>query len=251
MNRSESAAIVRQVWTEENLQNFHDCRITIDSNLYSQYGKYGRGMFVSIRRINFRKKSNAQDAECIDYVRISFGQAKLQKICGTFDANTELGRQAFFNDDEGSVNIHIFIDKTRPLTLGQRSIELEMVFTAYDSKLMKFMQTEINRVTDWSKKINKNKYFFPAFTFTECSAGPEMMRCNPKDDSFCIWSHFNEDNIMNCPPPYCSDENVKCGSPPQAPRPQKPNAAGVERNFGGLSIVMIAITFIFSRYSDQ
>lgn len=134
MNRSESAAIIRQVWTDESLQNFHDCRITIDSNLYSPYGKYGRGMFVSIRRINFRKESTAANAQCLDYVRISFGQAKLQKICGSFDANSELGRQTFFNDDEGTVNIHVFVDKSRPLTTGQRSIELEMVFTAYDSK---------------------------------------------------------------------------------------------------------------------
>lgn len=136
MNGSESAAIVRQVWTEHNLQNFHDCRITVDSNLYSEFGKYGRGMFVSIRRINFRKQTNG---ECLDYVRISFGQAKLQKICGTFDANTDLGRQAFFNDDEGTVTIHVFVDKSRPLTVGQRSLELEMVFTAYDSKFRCFM----------------------------------------------------------------------------------------------------------------
>lgn len=134
MNRSESGAILRQVWTEENLQNFHDCRITIDSNLYSQYGKYGRGMFVSIRKINFRKKSLANDAECLDYVRISFGNNKLQKICGTFDSKSELGRKSFFNNDEGNVNIHVFVDKTQPLTAAQRSIELELVFTAYDSK---------------------------------------------------------------------------------------------------------------------
>lgn len=93
-------------------------------------------MFISIRRINFRKKSSAENAECLDYVRISFGQAKLQKICGTFDSKSEQGRQAFFNDDEGNVNIHVFVDKTRPLTAGQRSIELEMVFTAYDSKFL-------------------------------------------------------------------------------------------------------------------
>lgn len=141
LNQSESAAIIRQVWTDENLRNFHDCRITIDSNLYSPYGKYGRGMFVSIRRINFRKQSNAKDAECLDYVRISFGQARLQKICGTFEANDELGRQAFFNDDGGDVKIHVFIDKTRPLTAGQRSLELEMVFTAYDSKFSNFIYT--------------------------------------------------------------------------------------------------------------
>lgn len=131
MNGSKSAAIVRQVWTEDSLQNFHDCRITIDSNLYSLDRKYGRGMFISIRRINLRKQSTAENADCLDYVHITFGLAKLQKICGTI---ADVGRQAFFNDDDGSVNIHIFVDKTRPLTAGQRSLELEMVFTAYDSK---------------------------------------------------------------------------------------------------------------------
>lgn len=86
-------------------------------------------------------------------------------------------------------------------------------------------------------------------SFAECSSKPGLMRCNPNDDSFCIWSQFNEDGIMNCPPPYCSDEDVKCGLPPQvpqAPRPHSPNAAGVERNFGGLSVVMFFTALIYS-----
>lgn len=133
-NQSDSAAIVHQNWTDENLSKFHDCRITVDSNLYSPEGKYGRGIFVSIRNINFRQEPESKGGECIDYVRISFGQGKLQKICGKFDSSTEMGRRAFFNDDEGSVTIHVFIDKTRPLKPSHRSIELDMVFTAYDSK---------------------------------------------------------------------------------------------------------------------
>lgn len=61
---------------------------------------------------------------------------------------------------------------------------------------------------------------------------------------------------MNCPPPYCSDEDIKCGAPPQAPRPQaphpqKPNKAKIERNIFGLSFVMIVITFIYGCYSHQ
>lgn len=77
-----------------------------------------------------------------------------------------------------------------------------------------------------------------------------MMKCGP-DDAFCIWSGFKDDKIMNCPPPHCDDENLQCNIPPQAPRPQEPNAAGDERNFGGLSVVMIVITFVYSRYTQH
>lgn len=107
-----------------------------------------------------------------------------------------------------------------------------------------------------SGMTDRISFFFPFFscslTHTECSAGPELMRCDPNDDSFCIWNQFNEDKIQNCPPPYCSDEDVKCGNakgPRTRPRSKNPNAAGVEQNFGGLTCVMVIMAFLYSRCS--
>lgn len=132
VNGSESAAIIHQIWTEDNLKEFQDCVFTIDSNLYTEYGRSGRGMFVSIKKLNFRQKPGG---ECIDYVRISFDRAKTEKICGTFDTNSEMGQTAFFNDGGGIVKIHIVVNKTIPLAANQRSLEVDLVATAYQRML--------------------------------------------------------------------------------------------------------------------
>lgn len=127
-NGSESAALIHQIWTEENLKEFQDCVFTIDSNLYFENGRYGRGMFLSVKKLNFRQKPGG---ECIDYVRITFDGAKTEKMCGSFDANSEMGQTAFFNDGGGIVKIHIFVNKTVPLEANQRLLEVDLVATAY------------------------------------------------------------------------------------------------------------------------
>lgn len=127
-NGSDSAALIHQIWTEDNLKEFQDCVFTIDSNLYSDSGRYGRGMFLSLKKLNFRQKS---ESECIDYIRITFDGAKTEKICGSFDTNSELGQTAFFNDGGGIVKIHIFVNKTIPLEANQRLLEVDLVATAY------------------------------------------------------------------------------------------------------------------------
>lgn len=41
----------------------------------------------------------------------------------------------------------------------------------------------------------------------ECTKGQRLIKCNPKeDDDFCIAYDFQGDNIVNCPPPYSTDE---------------------------------------------
>lgn len=130
-NNSASAAYIHQIWTEENLNEFHDCSFIVDSNLYSEYGRFGRGIFASIKNINFRQKPNG---ECIDYVRFTFDGARTEKICGSFDANSELGKKSFFNEGGGIMKIHIFVDKTIPLGgSNQRLLDIELVITAYES----------------------------------------------------------------------------------------------------------------------
>lgn len=130
---NESAAIVHQVWNEEDIKKFHPCKVQIDSNLYSpELGKYNRGVFISIRKINFRKNPN--NNECIDYIQISFEKSQIQKICGVFNVNEDIGKKSFFNDDNGNATIHIHIDRNAPLPMNQRFLEVELLFTAYESK---------------------------------------------------------------------------------------------------------------------
>lgn len=126
-NGSESAALIHQTWTEGNLKEFQDCVFTIDSNLYSENGRYGRGISISVKKLNFRQSSGG---ECIDYVRINFDGAKTDKICGSFDANSQMGNTALFKDGGGIVKIHIVVNKTVPLKANQR-LEVDLVATAY------------------------------------------------------------------------------------------------------------------------
>lgn len=130
-NKSESAAIIHQIWTEDNLNEFQNCVFTVDSNLYSEYGgRFARGIFLSIKKLNFRQTVHG---ECIDYVRITFDGAKTDKICGSFDSNSQMGQTAFFNEGGGVVKIHIFVNKTIPLQSDRRFLEIDLVATAYQS----------------------------------------------------------------------------------------------------------------------
>lgn len=132
LNNSQSAARIHQIWTDENFDDFQDCSFTVDSNLYSEYGRYGRGIFISIRNLNFRQQSNGK---CIDYVRLTFDGYKTEKICGSFDADSELGQTSHFNEGGGIIKVHIFVNKSIPLELTQqRLLEVDLIVTAYESK---------------------------------------------------------------------------------------------------------------------
>lgn len=77
------------------------------------------------------------------------------------------------------------------------------------------------------------------------SARKRQLRCHPKEDHFCIDNHFREDGIINCPPPFCTDEPSKNCHPkiPVAPvftNYRNPNgAAGL--NAAALLIVLSGI----------
>lgn len=129
-----SGALIRQLWTEDDIKQFHDCDVKVDSNLYSaELGKYRRGVFVSIPKINLRKRNNNR---CLDYVQITFENAETEQMCGTYDANDEMGYGSFFNNDGGNVSIHVHIERSVPLSVNQRFLELQILLTAYDSKFL-------------------------------------------------------------------------------------------------------------------
>lgn len=132
-NGSESAALVHGIWTD--IGEFSDCVFTVDSNLYSEYGRYGRGLFASVHTLNFRQNA---DGECIDYVRFVFDKSKkTDKICGKFTAYDDYGQRAFFTEDRGIMKIHIFVNKTIPFQILQQFVEVNLVFTAYERRFSK------------------------------------------------------------------------------------------------------------------
>lgn len=144
-NGTESAALVHQIWTDDNLKDFQDCAFTVDSNLYfdsptpDQPSRYGRGLTFSVRRINFRYDSTTN--QCIDYVRFTFAGSKTDKICGTFDGESEIGQSTYYLDPIGIIKVHIFVNKSVPLQTTQRSLEVDLAFTAYDRMLNNFFFT--------------------------------------------------------------------------------------------------------------
>lgn len=134
-NGTESAALVHQVWTEDNLNSFQDCAFTVDANLYfdspdPESSRFGRGLTFSVRRINFRY--DATTNQCIDYVRFTFSGSKTEKICGTFDDHSEIGQRTFFLDPVGIIKAHIFVNKSIPLQASQRTLEVDLAFTSYE-----------------------------------------------------------------------------------------------------------------------
>lgn len=135
VNGSDSAAKIHQVWDAEKLQQFQDCVFHVDSNLYFDSAdpqnsqQFSRGLTLSVRKINFR--FDPQTQQCIDYVRFTFPASKTDKICGTFDGLSEIGQQTYINVPDGVIKVHIFVDKTKPFAVSESSVELELIFTAY------------------------------------------------------------------------------------------------------------------------
>lgn len=132
-NDTESAAIVRGTWDKDNIKEFQDCAFIVDSNLYfdaedpSKSQQIGRGLVATIRKINFR----FDETRIFDYVRFTFPGYKTEKISGVDDYDSENGRKSFFIVPTGVIKVHIFVDKLREFTAAQPSIEVELVFTAY------------------------------------------------------------------------------------------------------------------------
>lgn len=139
LNGTESAAKVYHWWDEEQLKDFQDCSFHVDSNLYfdaadrSQSQQFSRGLVMSVRKINFRFDPITN--RCIDYVRFTFPGMKTDKICGTFNDESEFGQQTYFIDPTGIVRVDIFVDKSIPLKVAETSVEIELLFTAYEREL--------------------------------------------------------------------------------------------------------------------
>lgn len=137
LNQRESAANIHQTWTtDKHVQHLDSCNFTVDSNIYLKNGSHRRGIFASVRKLNFRQDEYGR---CIDYVRFALNGGEIKDFCGSFELNSEMGSKAFFNEPDGIINIFISIDKTVSLKPNQH-LKIDLVFTAYESMLFVFIE---------------------------------------------------------------------------------------------------------------
>ncbi|XP_031633317.1 uncharacterized protein LOC116347055 [Contarinia nasturtii] len=169
-NQSDSATYVHDTLIKDNIDEFQNCEFTVDGNLYTPNGQYRRGIFASVNRLNFRLYSNGT---CIDYVRFRFVNDSTDKICGRFNAEDEIGQRSFFTEPSGVIKVHIFVDKSIPFTPQQDSVQVNLLFTAYEP----------------------------------CMANRNLIKCIPNNDEYCISSVFKNDDVQNCPPPAGDERN--------------------------------------------
>lgn len=128
----ESAALVHQNWNSSSFKRFDECSFNVDTSRGDKKSRIS-GLYVSIKRLNLRRHGTV--GECIDYVRFKFGDKKTHKICGQIDATTN-GDYDHYNFDVkgGLTKVYLSIDKLLPLQRTEDTLDIELVFTAYESR---------------------------------------------------------------------------------------------------------------------
>ncbi|XP_037040264.1 uncharacterized protein LOC119077184 [Bradysia coprophila] len=141
------------------------------------------GLFAAIRQLNFRQNT---DGECIDYVIFEVNTLTAptsHKICGTV-----------YEDDD-------FLDEKNYFEIPGDSLKVVV---------------HIGPHTTQPNKINM-KLSFTAF---EDCTGSYKFRCT---NSKCISDNLYNDLVINCIPPFCTDEPRfyrKCGTSPAIIQPK-------------------------------
>lgn len=98
---------------------------------------------MSVRKSTLR----FTERDCLDYVRFTVqDDITTDKICGVFSDQDEIGKQKFYREDSGVIKVHISINKLIEFTPAQRSVELELLFTAFES--MDHLKCVPNEMTD-------------------------------------------------------------------------------------------------------
>lgn len=143
LNRGDlSSALISYQWNSTAYTKFGTCGFNVKlDNSYSN----ASGIFLLINKLKLREHSdeynNCNDekcGQCIDYVRFVYKNGThTRQICGNIETtvNSNLIRN-FFDEIYGEMGVEIFIDTSYPM-LSERnsSLEVELVFTAYSSKL--------------------------------------------------------------------------------------------------------------------
>lgn len=182
-NGRDSALVVEQKLGPKSFRKSFqiNCVFKIDAS------KKNKGLFINVRRLNFRMKTPDQ---CRDYIRVEFGnKTKSEKICGVIGQN---GQIKSFIDGTAKVKVEINIDTEYPLGKEEDPVDFSIVFTGYskctsDRKSCSVpLTTPIADPSDWYPK--------------DTSSSSEE-----NADEFCISDYFWRDGIVNCP--YeCLDE---------------------------------------------
>lgn len=139
LNENEnSAALIHQTWNSSSFKRFDECSFNVDVTKEARKTR-NSGLYLSIKRLNLRK--SGYDDECIDYIRFKFGDKKTQKICGQVDVTSPDVEKYHFDVAGGLTKIYISIDKLRPLHRTEDTLDVELVFTAYQSKFATYSVT--------------------------------------------------------------------------------------------------------------
>lgn len=126
----QSAALVHQSWNSSSFKRFEECVFSVNANDWSKNKR--RGLYVSIRKLNLRKSPS--DEGCIDHVSFKFHIEKPKKYCGRLTSSPADLRKTFFAEAGGHVKVKISIDKMVPLKKLEDTLDIEILFTAFEGK---------------------------------------------------------------------------------------------------------------------
>ncbi|XP_063699234.1 uncharacterized protein LOC134829875 [Culicoides brevitarsis] len=185
-NGKDSAVVVEQ---KLGPKSFHrsfqlNCVFKIDAS------KKNKGLFIVIRRLNFRKKNFN---ECRDYIRVEFGnKTKSEKICGNVGRNEA---PIALIDGTAKVKVEINIDTETPLKQHEEDLDFSIVFTGFSSCTRERRSCFLPPTKDPSHLIDLDN--------------DDNSKSESEEDltheEYCISEHFWRDNIVNCPQ-NCLDE---------------------------------------------
>lgn len=137
----QSAALIQYSWNSSNFKKYDDCRFRVTAT--NDVTHKNRGVFVSIRRLNLRK-SPEKNGECIDYIRLKFAEEKSPKFCGKLNASVDDVQKIYFGESGGMIEVHLHLDKFRPLKNIDDTLDIELVFTANQGKCLDLFKSSKN-----------------------------------------------------------------------------------------------------------
>lgn len=123
----QSAALVQFSWNSSNFKRYDDCKFRVVATIKDDKTR-NRGVFLSIRRLNFRKNPISDD--CIDYIRFTFGDKKSPKYCGQLNASIDDVKKIYFGESGDVVGVDIKLDAFQPLRNIDDTLDVELIFTA-------------------------------------------------------------------------------------------------------------------------
>lgn len=129
----QSAAFVHETWNSSSFKRLDECKFNVDANHNLAKGRT-RGLYASIRKLNLRESPD-KEGGCIDFIQFKFGTQKTAKLCGQLNASSNIHLKQLYHHERGGVmKVTIFIDKLRPLKYIEDTLDVELVFTAFDGE---------------------------------------------------------------------------------------------------------------------